>query len=115
MNLRIHNFNFDNSVLTVHDGKGKKDRTVPLPEKIIPELKAHLERVINLHQKDLDAGYTGAFMFGLLEKKYKNCAKELIWQWYFPAKQLTLVPGTKEIRRYHFHEAQVQRAIKIAE
>ncbi len=25
MNLRIHNFNFDNSVLTVHDGKGKKE------------------------------------------------------------------------------------------
>ena len=114
MNLRIHNFNFDNCIVTVHDGKGKKDRTVPLPEKIMPELKAHLERVINLHQKDMDADYTGAFMPGLLEKKYKNCAKELIWQWYFPAKQLTLVPGTKEIRRYHFHEAQVQRAIKIA-
>jgi hypothetical protein len=24
-------FNFDHQVLTVHDGKGKKDRTVPLP------------------------------------------------------------------------------------
>jgi len=29
MNLRINNFNFDNLILTVHDGKGKKDRTVP--------------------------------------------------------------------------------------
>ncbi len=114
MNLRINNFNFDNCILTVHDGKGKKDRTVPLPEKIMPELKAHLKRVINLHQKDLDAGYTGAFMFGLLEKKYKNCAKELIWQWYFPAKTLTSVPKTKEMRRYHLHESQVQKAIKNA-
>ena len=114
MNLRINNFNFDNCILTVHDGKGKKDRTVPLPEKIIPELKAHLKRVINLHQKDLDAGYTGAFMFDLLEKKYKNCAKELIWQWYFPAKTLTPVPKTKEMRRYHLHESQVQKAIKNA-
>ena len=26
----IHNFDF--GVLTVHDGKGKKDRTVPLPQ-----------------------------------------------------------------------------------
>ena len=28
MNLRIHNFNFDTDILTIHDGKGKKDRTV---------------------------------------------------------------------------------------
>ncbi len=114
MNLRINNFNFDNCVLTVHDGKGKKDRTVPLPEKIIPELKAHLERVINLHQKDLDEGYTGAFMFDLLEKKYKNSAKELIWQWFFPATKLTYVEKTKENRRYHLHETNVQKAIKKA-
>ncbi|NCU30144.1 integron integrase, partial [Candidatus Saccharibacteria bacterium] len=44
--LRVQDFNFDAMVLTVHDGKGKKDRTVPLPEKIVPELKAQLESVI---------------------------------------------------------------------
>jgi len=32
LNLRVNNFDFDAGVLTVHDGKGKKDRTVPLPE-----------------------------------------------------------------------------------
>lgn len=39
LNLRINSFNFDNLILTIHDGKGKKDRTVPLPESIIPDLK----------------------------------------------------------------------------
>jgi integron integrase len=114
LNLRINNFNFDAGVLTIHDGKGKKDRTVPLPEKIMPELKVHLERVKNLHQRDMDSGYAGTFMFGLLEKKYKNCAKELIWQWFFPAKTLTHIPETKELRRYHLHESHVQNAIKNA-
>jgi integron integrase len=114
LNLRINNFNFDAGVLTIHDGKGKKDRTVPLPEKIMPELKVHLDRVKKLHQKDINSGYAGAFMFGLLEKKYKNCAKDLIWQWFFPAKRLTYIPGTKECRRYHLHESHVQKAIKDA-
>ncbi|MFQ5544313.1 MAG: integron integrase [Nitrospiria bacterium] len=114
MKLRINNFNFDARILTVHDGKGQKDRTVPLPEKILPELKIHLEAVKKLHQEDLSNGYAGAFMFGLLEKKYKNCAKELTWQWFFPAIQLTVVPGTNEIRRYHLHESHVQKAIKQA-
>ncbi len=114
LNLRINNFNFDAGILTIHDGKGKKDRTVPLPEKILKELKAHLERVKNLHKKDLSSGYDGAFMFAAIEKKYKNCAKELIWQWFFPAIKLTTVPDTKEIKRYHFHETHVQVAIKNA-
>jgi len=114
VNLRVQNFNFDACILTIHDGKGKKDRTVPLPETILPELKAHLERVKNLYQMDLDANYSGVFMFDSLEEKYKNCAKELVWQWFFPAKTLTLVPETGEYRRYHLHESHVQKAIKRA-
>lgn len=61
-----------------------------------------------------NTGYAGAFLFGLLEKKYKNAAKELIWQWFFPAKKLTYVPETKEYRRYYLHETHVQKAIKRA-
>ena len=114
LNLRINSFNFDFCILTVHDGKGKKDRTVPLPQIVIPELKAHLEKVKALHDRDLDEGYAGAFLFDSLEKKYKNAAKEFIWQWFFPAKILTFVPVVNEYRRYHLHERHVQKAIKRA-
>lgn len=31
LNLRVQCLNFDAGVITIHDGKGKKDRTVPLP------------------------------------------------------------------------------------
>jgi integrase len=43
LRLRVHCFSFDAAILTVHDGKGQKDRTVPLPEKILPEIRKHLE------------------------------------------------------------------------
>lgn len=114
MNLRVNNFNFDERILTVHDGKGKKDRTVPLPEMLIQELEAHMNRVENLHKIDIDNNYDGAFMMNQLEKKYKNAGKELIWQWFFPAKELTYVPGTRESRRYHIHESHVRKAIRRA-
>jgi len=100
--------------LTVHDGKGKKDRTVPLPESIRSEFNAQIERVIAQHQYDLDTEYDGAFMPGILEKKYRNAGKELTWQWFFPARELTYVPETNESRRYHLHETHVQKAIKKA-
>jgi integrase len=67
--------NVDAGVLTVHDGKGNKDRTVPLPESIILELKAHLQSVATLHEKDMEAKYAGTFLFGLLEQKYRNAAR----------------------------------------
>ena len=115
LKLRIHNFNFDNGILTVHDGKGQKDRTVPLPRSIMPELLKHLEKVKEIHAQDLAAGYAGTFMpEGLLEKKYKNSARELIWQWFFPAIELTEIPENKEQRRWHLHERHVQRAIRDA-
>jgi integron integrase len=114
LKLRIHNFNLDAGVLTVHDGKGKKDRTVPLPRSILPELLAQLEQVKNLHERDMHEGYAGVFLDNLLEKKYRNAPKELVWQWFFPAKTLTIVEGSHERRRYHLHESHVQKAIKAA-
>ena len=49
LNLRVHNFNFDAGILTIHDGKGKKDRTVPIPQTIVPALKQQLQKVIAVH------------------------------------------------------------------
>jgi integron integrase len=112
MKLRIHNFNFDHNLVTIHDGKGKKDRTIPLPITIAPDLKRQVERVILQHQADLDNDCNGAFIPGILEKKFKNAGKELVWQWFFPAKELTYVAETNESRRYHLHETHVQKAIK---
>ena len=96
LSLRVHNFNFDMKILTIHDGKGKKDRTVPIPDALMGALKAQLDRVIGQHERDCRAGYDGVFLPGQLEKKYKNAARELIWQWFLPAKGLTVVPDSKE-------------------
>ncbi len=113
LNLRVQKINFEDGILTVH-GKGDKDRTVPLPQSLIPQLKTQLEVVSELHDKDLAAGYAGVFLVDSLEKKYPAAAKDFIWQWFFPQKELTLIPGTKERRRYHLHESQVQGVLKKA-
>ncbi|MDY6825042.1 MAG: tyrosine-type recombinase/integrase [Thermodesulfobacteriota bacterium] len=43
-----------------------------------------------------------------------NTPKELTWQWFFPAKELTFVADANEYRRYHLHETHVQKAIRRA-
>jgi integron integrase len=114
LKLRVQGVNFAMKVVTVHEGKGQKDRTVPLPQVLVPELKAQLDWVRQGHQQDVAAGYAGTFLPGALAAKYKGAAKEWAWQWVFPAKTLTLVPATQEYRRYHLHETHVQKAIKQA-
>jgi len=56
LQLRVGDFNFDTGKLLVH-GKGKKDRTVPIPESIKIELNAQITRVGKLHDRDLAEGY----------------------------------------------------------
>ncbi len=112
MNIRVNNINFDAGVLTIHDGKGKKDRTLPLPQTIMPELLSQLEVVRKLHQRDMQDSYDGAFMFDAIEKKSKYISKEFNWQWFFPAKALTHVSEKGENRRAHLHDRHVQKAIK---
>jgi integrase len=62
LSLRVHHFNFDMKILTIHDGKGKKDRTVPIPDALMGVLKAQLNRVIEQHERDCLAGYNGVFL-----------------------------------------------------
>ncbi|HDH86634.1 MAG TPA: integron integrase [Desulfobacteraceae bacterium] len=114
LNLRVHCMNFDEGILTVHDGKGQKDRTVPLPRTLLPELREQVESLKDLHGKDLRRKYAGVFLVNALEQKYKNAARDFIWQWFFPAKQLTREKKTGEYRRYHLHPSHVQKAIKEA-
>lgn len=112
--LRVQNFNFDEGMLSIQDGKGKKSRTVPIPKTVTLELLKQLDSVRRLHDEDLKAGYSGAFLDNMLEKKYPKAAKEFIWQWFFPQQTLTYLSATKERRRYHLHESHVQEELHEA-
>ncbi|MEW6710962.1 MAG: integron integrase [Candidatus Riflebacteria bacterium] len=114
LNLRIQCLDFYENIVTIHDGKGQKDRTLPLPISILPELQAHIEKLKILHQSDLDENFLGVFMPTATGKKYPAQAKDFAWQWLFPAKALTLVPEEGAYRRYHLHETHVQKAIRSA-
>ena len=60
--LRIQDVDFEYRTITVRDGKGEKDRIVPLPETVIPELRRQIERVRLLHEEDLAAGYGEVYL-----------------------------------------------------
>ena len=81
---------------------------------ITEELKAQIARVSKLHDRDLAEGYDGVFLDDAIEAKYPKAPKEFIYQWFFPQKRLTLVVETGQMRRYHLHESDLQRALYLA-
>lgn len=114
LSLRVNCLNLEEGILTVHDGKGKKDRTVPLPKSLLRDLGKQLDAVSDRHKKDIAKGYDGVFLFNAYERKSKNAARQFIWQWLFPAHKLTKVKDTGEVKRYHVNETHVQRALRRA-
>ena len=117
LSLRVHNFDFDLQLLTIHRGKGQKDRTVPLPAVLAPELKEHLASVKETYETDLAAGFEGAFMPVRGSKKnWDQIATRWQWQFFFPAARLTRVGEGESYgwRRYHLHNNRFSEALRKA-
>ncbi|MEL0082138.1 MAG: integron integrase [Gammaproteobacteria bacterium] len=114
MRLRVKDVDFGYSTITVRNGKGNKDRVVPLPRRFAAELKSHLGQVRALHQSDLGEGFGEVYLPNALATKYPNAASEWGWQYVFPSARLSVDPRTGVTRRHHLHENSLQRAIKKA-
>ena len=114
LELRVGCFNLDAKVLTVRDGKGRKDRTVPLPDVLIDEIRDRFKQLASLHRSDLNRGYAGVFLPAQLEKKYRKAPRRFVWQWFFPASRLTHVKQAGEYRRYHLQPSHATTAIREA-
>ncbi len=112
--LRVQDIDFNYGQIVVRDGKGKKDRVVPLPEKLVDALRRHLEEVRKLHRADLEDGRGEVYLPGALARKYPGAAREWGWQYVFPSRRLSADPRSGEIRRHHVHENGLQKAVKKA-
>ena len=112
--LRVQDIDFEYGRIYVHQAKGKKDRYVPLPGKLIAELREQIVMVQTLHNKDLEAGYGEVVLPDALHRKYPNAGRELKWQFLFPSRRLSVDPYGGKIRRHHLHESALQKAVKRA-
>lgn len=110
--LRVQDMDFEYRQVIVRDGKGRKDRALPLPKKLIAPIKDHLEKVQGLHRVDLDKGFGEVYLPYALAKKYPNAPREWGWQYVFPSGRLSVDPRSGKTRRHHIHENGIQKSIK---
>lgn len=112
LRLRVMDIDFDYGQIHVRSGKGNKDRITLLPDCLGIPLRLQLERVARVHNKDLEEGYGEVELPFALDRKYPNAGWDWKWQYVFPATKRSVDPLTGVIRRHHWYDTNVSRAIR---
>lgn len=112
--LRVKDVDFARNEIVVREGKGGKDRRTILPQSLRAALLAQVEEARRTHARDLGAGYGEVWLPHALARKYPGAAREIGWQYLFPAPRRSVDPRGGAVRRHHVDEKGLQRAVKVA-
>ncbi|MEJ2158534.1 MAG: integron integrase [Desulfobacteraceae bacterium] len=114
LRLRVKDMEFSQNQIVIRQAKGQKDRMTMLPKTIKSPLKTHLEKVKQIHEKDLAEGYGAVYLPYALERKYQKANIMWGWQYVFPSHKRAIDPRSGVERRHHVSEKALQLRVKNA-
>jgi len=111
--LRVKDVDFERSQILIRDGKGGKDRAVPLPEMCVVGLQEQIVRARQQLESDREQGLHGVSLPKALDRKYAEAALSLGWQFVFGSSRLCRDPQNPEgpLVRHHIHENNLQKSL----
>jgi len=112
--LRLIDVDLEKNRITVRNGKGEKDREIPLPERLCGPLNAQIEEVAKQHQEDRASGIGAVTLPVSIAKEWPDAAYELGWQYLFPSGRLSRDSFSGHVGRTHLHPATLQRTLRVA-
>jgi len=112
--LRAKDLDLERREIVIRNGKGGRDRVTVLPAQLVGPLRDQLARARAIHQADLTEGFGSVFMPDALARKFRGANREWPWQYVFPAAARSRDPRSGAMRRHHFGEGAIQRAVKRA-
>ena len=114
LRLRIKDVDLARGEIIIREGKGNKDRVTMLPASLAPALRDHIAARRRLHDIDLSTGHADVELPDAIERKYPRAGQEWAWQYLFAAPGYSTDPRTGVVRRHHWGERNIQRAVKSA-
>lgn len=115
VSLRVKDLDVERRQIVVRDGKGRKDRSTLLPERLIPSVERQLLAAREMFEADMRFGPTRVAVPTNLDAKYPDAELSWPWRWVFPAaRTYTVGEGLSKRYRHHVHPSAVQRAVKEA-
>jgi integron integrase len=114
LRLRTKDLDFERREITVREGKGNKDRRVPLPDSLRGPLGQQLAMTRLEFERDRQREVPVSGLPNALECKYPQAAASWGWYYVFPAQRPAPDPRDGVRRRHHLHESSVQKAVALA-
>lgn len=114
LRLRVKDVDLASLTVTIRDGKGGKDRVTMLPASLVAPLRENLVVRRRWHDVDLASGHADVEMPDALRRKYPSAPREWAWQYLFAAPTYSTDPRSGAVRRHHWGERNIQRAVKAA-
>lgn len=114
LRLRIKDVDLARRDIVVREGKGGKDRITMLPAALVPALQEQFAARRRWHDLDLFTGHADVELPDAIARKYPKAGMEWAWQYVFAAPAYSADPRTGVVRRHHWCERNIQRAVKQA-
>jgi len=114
--LRVKDIDFDRSQIFVREGKGGKDRVVPLPLICKDRLAHQIELAKRWWEEDRMMERAGVSLPAAFSRKDQAASLKLEWYYLFASSSLSRNPQTETgpALRHHIHENSLQKALKEA-
>ena len=109
LTLRLKDIDLEKGSVCFHFDKGKKTRTVRMPDSLIPDFRLHVANVIKQWESDHAAGIIAPVDDVSLRRKLGNkTLGTLPWYWLFPSARI------RGLDRWHATDRGLEKAIKKA-
>lgn len=107
--LRVKDIDLDCQQIAIKDGKGGKDRILPLPEMLSTPLEKHLRNLRRVYE-DFSGRSVKVSLPHALARKYPSAPGEWRWFWLFPASGPARDPKWGGLL-HHVHPTAIQKRI----
>ncbi len=112
--MRVKDVELERGEILVRAGKGNRDRVTMLPQSLLEDVGAQVERVREIFTEDLKRGGGYVPLPGALERKSPADGRAFPWQYLFPASRGTQDHQSGRLMRIHLHPSAIQRCVKRA-
>jgi integron integrase len=114
LSLRVKDIDFDNRILIVRQSKGRKDRTLPLPESLVEPLEKQIKRSEAIHAWDAANGTCRVELPYAFARKSPKAASSIEWYWVFCSEKTSQHPTEKWHGRFHLDADHIGRKVTAA-
>ena len=114
LQLRVKDINLADNTLFIFRGKSRKDRYTLLPKSLNCAIEEQIEKVKQIHDKDLREGFGLSSLPPSLLKKYSSAAKDISWQYLLPSTTRCIHPYDGYICRHHIHGSAFRKQLRQA-